>query len=404
MKLFFKSLGLVTVIAVIGLWAGGRRTPKSVPRPVLSPLMARFAAEVDRADDLESIKLATAWIFLSLDVQRRPRQDDSGEETLRVMTAVCGHRDLLLREYAKYRGLKVHRVNFFGVPGQVGHSATEVEIGGRWMFFDALFGLYFARPESPEKPLSIEEARNEYPDILVQSVQGLPWSNQWQSGVSIATNFRKGTLFARKDMNLVWYEAGHRNVGMLRETFFTSEMYRESSGNSFHWPQVFDLEGHPEGRLGQNDGRISDMAPATFPIAPGLSAFYPRVWALGKNFNDVLVEQELQVLTRRDRRVRLRLRFDRAVPVEKRKYLLLDVDHANAEYYRQDDAVYRDLQPEVEWPRDDEVVVVFSARPPLTRLKLSLSRRLQNERGWLMDSLSWSSKPIPSLIRTPTNR
>ena len=82
----------------------------------------------------------------------------------------CGFRDLVFRNLlkSKYKKLKSGRVNFFNVPIQRNHSASFIIIDGREVFFDATTGVYFTDDDG--KILSIQQARQDFPDIFINYV------------------------------------------------------------------------------------------------------------------------------------------------------------------------------------------------------------------------------------------
>jgi Ca2+-binding RTX toxin-like protein len=56
------------------------------------------------------------------------------------------------------------------VPFQTGHTATEIKINGKWIFFDSTFGLFFTNKSG--KMLSMLEARELWPDINTNLYRG----------------------------------------------------------------------------------------------------------------------------------------------------------------------------------------------------------------------------------------
>lgn len=133
----------------------------------------------DHADDpLAITKTMTAWIYTS----RFPFGDPTGQgrkanlHTIQdletTLFGACGFMRELLEEFLLEAGIQTRRVNFWDVAIQGGHTALEAKIGGKWMFFDPTLGLYF-ESKSGGDPLSIEEVRAQWPDVMAKSASGL---------------------------------------------------------------------------------------------------------------------------------------------------------------------------------------------------------------------------------------
>jgi len=86
---------------------------------------------------------------------------------LQSMKGSCGDRDDLFQLIARCLGFESSRVNFFSIPIQLGHLATEVIVNGHHQFYDSSFGLFFnASDDDNLSPLSIDTARKNFPNFF----------------------------------------------------------------------------------------------------------------------------------------------------------------------------------------------------------------------------------------------
>jgi len=127
-----------------------------------------------RADLVGLAKSFVAWQWTSLLPGGYGRTPESAQDVPEVLNASCGWRDILLKSLFSEIGIEGRRVNFYDVPFQGGHTATELKINGKWMFFDATFGTYF-EPLGGGAPLSIAEARAQWPNIVVKQSTLTGW-------------------------------------------------------------------------------------------------------------------------------------------------------------------------------------------------------------------------------------
>jgi hypothetical protein len=122
-------------------------------------------AYVQNTDPLTAAKVITAWCYSSL----RPQgytQPTSAADVANSLGGSCGWRDILMDSLFQTIGVEHRRVALYGVPFQVGHTATELNIGGKWLFFDPTFGIYLTNLSG--KILSLEEARANWDNVLVK--------------------------------------------------------------------------------------------------------------------------------------------------------------------------------------------------------------------------------------------
>jgi hypothetical protein len=116
-------------------------------------------------------KKVGAWICSSLMPQSElDSQLKTGADVANRLGGSCGWRDILLQDVMASIGVEARRVNLYDVPFQTGHTATEIKINGKWIFFDSTFGLFFTNKSG--KMLSMIEARELWPDINTNLYRG----------------------------------------------------------------------------------------------------------------------------------------------------------------------------------------------------------------------------------------
>lgn len=125
-----------------------------------------------KGSKVELAKIITAWEWTSLLPKKQDLVNVIVDDVIQNLSASCGWRDILLKALFSEIGIEGRRVNFYDVPFQGGHTATELRIDGKWMFFDSTFGTYFEKP-SGGAPLSLAEARALWPDVVVKQALGL---------------------------------------------------------------------------------------------------------------------------------------------------------------------------------------------------------------------------------------
>ncbi|QFU15935.1 calcium-binding protein [Microvirga thermotolerans] len=128
----------------------------------------------NKANPLALAKVMTGWIWTSLLPAADGREPTGAKNVPIVMNASCGWRDILMESLFEGIGIQHRRVNFYDVPFQVNHTATELFINGKWMFFDSTFGIYFTRKGS-DTPLSMEEARDSWPNVVIKQSSLTGW-------------------------------------------------------------------------------------------------------------------------------------------------------------------------------------------------------------------------------------
>ncbi|MGO4573062.1 calcium-binding protein [Microvirga sp. 2TAF3] len=128
----------------------------------------------NKSDPLSLAKIMTGWLWTSLLPAGAGPEPTSAKSVPTVMNASCGWRDTLMESLFEGIGVQHRRVNFYDVPFQANHTATELFINGKWMFFDSTFGLYFTRQGS-SVPLSMEEARALWPNVVTHQSSLKGW-------------------------------------------------------------------------------------------------------------------------------------------------------------------------------------------------------------------------------------
>lgn len=142
------------------------------------------------ADPLSLAKVMNGWIWTSLLPAGAGNEPTGAKSVPIVMNASCGWRDVLLESLFEGIGIQHRRVNFYDVPFQANHTATELYINGKWMFFDSTFGLYFTLKGSGV-PLSMEEARGSWPDIEIHQSSLTGWQGVFVSPGAVSARAYK---------------------------------------------------------------------------------------------------------------------------------------------------------------------------------------------------------------------
>ena len=183
--------------------------------------LAAFMAS-KKADPLSLAKIMTGWIWTSLLPAGAGPEPTGAKSVPLVMNASCGWRDVLLEALFEGIGVQHRRVNFYDVPFQANHTATELNINGKWMFFDSTFGIYFTRKGSGV-PLSMEEARSLWPNVEIRQSTLTGWQGEFVSPGSVSAKAYKVVTdtFAYSPSNY----AGSTTVvaGELYSLYFTKK-------------------------------------------------------------------------------------------------------------------------------------------------------------------------------------
>jgi hypothetical protein len=145
-------------------------------------------AYVQNADPLTAAKAITAWCYSSL-LPQGYTQPTSATDVANSLGGSCGWRDILMESLFQTIGVEHKRVALYGVPFQSSHTATELNIGGKWLFFDPTFGIYLTNLSG--RILSLEEARANWDNVLVKKYDAPGMTGQFLSLPSIDLNLFK---------------------------------------------------------------------------------------------------------------------------------------------------------------------------------------------------------------------
>ena len=139
--------------------------------------VARFM-RINKADPVNLAKVINAWIWTSFLPGGYGPKPTGPENMVDVLNGSCGWRHILLTELFSEIGIKARAVNFYNVPFQGNHTTTELYINGKWMWFDPTFGTYFESARGGG-PLSVEEARAQWPNVVVKKSSLVGWQGQF---------------------------------------------------------------------------------------------------------------------------------------------------------------------------------------------------------------------------------
>lgn len=135
-------------------------------------------------DPLKLAKIINAWEWTSLAGGSYGPVPTGPSNVPVVLAASCGWRQVLMADLFKQIGIESRAVNFFNVPFQGNHTAIELLIDGKWMFFDPTFGVYFERPGGG-KPLSAAEFRSQWPNVVVKKSSLEGWQGKFVNPTQI---------------------------------------------------------------------------------------------------------------------------------------------------------------------------------------------------------------------------
>jgi hypothetical protein len=101
-----------------------------------------------------------------------------------TLYGACGWRNALFESIFEDLGFQTRTVCLPDVPIQGGHVASEVFINGKWMFFDATFGLFFEARGGGD-PLSVEEVRAQWSNVEIKGCTLPGWQGQMADPAAI---------------------------------------------------------------------------------------------------------------------------------------------------------------------------------------------------------------------------
>jgi Ca2+-binding RTX toxin-like protein len=135
--------------------------------------------KANSSEPIQAAKIILAWEWSALLPGGGGATPTSAEEVVSLLKGECGLRDILLRQLFSEIGIQSRRVNFSDVPFQINHSASELFINGKWMFFDASMGVYFESKQGGD-PLSIEDIRKLGPnEVVMKQTNLVGWQGVW---------------------------------------------------------------------------------------------------------------------------------------------------------------------------------------------------------------------------------
>lgn len=332
-----------------------------------SDLRAFVQAHAD--SDVEQVKLAVAYLALNMAPWTPDRRRESGLDINGLLASdwgECGVRDVILHALFEEMGLKARRIGFDRVPIQGGHVATEVLIDGRWLFFDATFGVYFTDDDG--RILSIDEARRLWPGVAVHRVRKDIWSDKARTAGDLA--------FAPSSDNLVFSSYRTEPAAALDRTYFISNYWGSNGARHDTNFVVVNLKTRAVWKRGQIDGGAGDYAAAQrFGPATEVSPMPERVGM----YYEGNIRQAFNILTDEDGVVEMRATF---LDEPSRRNLFIDVDHSTVGSLADEilDATF-----------DGKTVAIrFAARKPMTTVYLSAP---WNGHVHTIDAVEWTFAP-----------
>ena len=341
-------------------------------------LAKRFLIQKSGIDQAKAIN---AWIFESISADGKPRVDGSVEETLRLMDGQCTLRADLAAALAA-NTMDARRVSFFGVPYQVGHSAVELFVDGKWLFFDPTFGLYFAAPGSPDIPLSIAEARRQFPNVVAMQAV----TEGWQGKPSPSMRWRYDEINIG---DVAHPSNSHVLVADMPATYFGSEMYVEGEASTYVGTLFIDLATHDKGEIGKIDESYDDLL-SPYHIVSGYEQYAPFMFSLGETPSKISPKSAMkfQFTAQEREQVELVVNFVNSPSKDEQSLFLVEYKSAVPMY---GDLLYEPL----DWS-DRAVRVIFHVEPPFAELTVRLTDSA-GDKGFLLDNLTWSAAELSEL-------
>lgn len=360
---------------------------KPTPEPVLSN-QEKLKVELQAFSPLDQLKLINAWLYFSLKIHDPKNNKNLIEGMTKELTGSCGPRDIFIRNFFKNSPIQHRQVNFYGLPGgMVGHSATEVLIDNEWRFVDATFGLYFASPDNPEIPLSLDSARARYPDILTMRVKGNGWKGEWEATDKLSKSLKEGSLYEQAESLDIFYpNLPEILAGNVEQTYITSISAKISPEEVLSIPISISIKSAPQGQIGKLNQSLSDLTPFSQEI--GNSKVYtPYCYKLGLfSPEGPIIDKKFNFFTEKVATLNLTLHFVKKIPVNHRKYFLSQIisdDVKKVPYFSSQDH---------QWA-ENALTLRTKIYPPSTRVKILLSRDFAKEHSYNIDAITWETFP-----------
>jgi hypothetical protein len=393
-SIFTKLLRLTPLIFAFALLLSFTLTDLFTQTTVATPPSLsneeKVRQDLQRLSSLEQLKIINAWLYLSLKVYDPKDSPNLIEGMMEQLTGSCGPRDLFISHFFKDTPVKHRQINFYGLPGgMVAHSATEVFIDDEWRFVDGTFGLYFASPDNPELPLSIESARENYPDIIVMRVMGDGWKGVWEDIDNLTERLKNKKLYQKvEDRDILYPSRPDILAGNVEQTYITSTSTKASPQEVLSVPISISLNSTPSGQLGKLNQELSDLTPFAQDIGNN-TIYTPYCYTIGLfGTKGPVIDKVFNFSTRKTSDLTLTLHFLKDVPVNHRRYFLTQVRSADVQ------KVPFFSSEEHQWT-ENTLTLKTRVSPPSTNIKLYLGREFAREHSYSIDAITWTSSPSP---------
>jgi hypothetical protein len=372
-----------------------RLQPKGalLTKPNLGKLAKELASEAD--SEVEAALLLSSWIYSSLSASGADRSAEAGcggraicldEVTLTLLDGACGQRASLMIDVLGAMGIPAKRVQFFNIPAQVSHVAVAVLAGGEEYFFDPTFGVFFADPEAPDLPLSIDEARRRPPEVWIRRIDAPGWTGSWASLSALADKIEADGMVDVPRGPLIHPRQPGTAIADVDLTYFLSTMHVEGRPGPFTQRITIDTQRQPKGSLGRVDASYRDLLDHAPKLSYG-TTYTPFLYVIGTYAAGVgpNVEDEFRLLTTTKKRFELSLIFTEPVGEESRERLLGRLRHTalntNIDNYLL----------EYTWG-PDRLTLSFLIMPPMSMLLLTLGPEFGEENNLHLDAIQWTSR------------
>jgi len=302
-----------------------------------------------RGKDIDKALFLNSWVYGSLALSVKDRTSDSTAETMRKLNGACGHRDNLFREVAEALGWKSRRIGFHDVPIQIAHVGTEVFIDGGWRFFDPTFGVYMAPIGNKKEILSIEQARNLYPDVMIMQASQQPYLGKWLLMVDRSYKPVKA--------NILHHPYGDWPLGQIDATYFLSKLILETE--DWHYTSQFVITSRPGQDLHFDETDLIKNH-LSFPYGEsyvGYAHILGKYWGRGP-----VITKRFLFITDAVVRVRISMRVRHVQPENIHASMRLTV----SDYSLEGMAVEKEIQ-------EGLITWSFTAAPPMTAIKIRTS-------------------------------
>lgn len=337
------------------------------PAPAGHPLLVQLANQIQGmgGDGTTTAKNLHGWISCSIGTAQAPNTA-SVADVLTNMAAYCGWRDNLFKEAAAQLGFEHRRIGFLNVPTVISHATTEILVNDRWLFFDCSFGRYFASPDQPDLPLSIDEVRSLWPNVLVAHVTNGMNQGDWL--------YDSAFHYALEPAS----ELAPDVISDFEQLYILSDLVIFHPAEVYHERITIPLWLEDWHSIGAVDQSQQDLAPNYRVAAEGLNdpLYSPFLPLFGRYGNSgPIIDKVFEFQTQETVPVELRLHFvgDAVPPVA------ADVQHTALRRHQADRVAIIDSH-------DSTITIRFVAHPPSSRLVM---RNLGHTA--LLDAIEWQT-------------